>query len=60
MHDLKVLPSHEPYIYGVRYKGKYTPVVLTVTELKPFFEGFIKRFFDKYQIPPAKKKFKPC
>lgn len=59
IHDLKVPPQHDPYIFGVRYRGKYVPVELTVTELKPVFAGFIKRFFDKYQMPPAKKKFKP-
>lgn len=59
IHDLKVPPQREPLVYGVRYKGKYVPVELTTTEFKPAFEGFIKRFFDNYQIPPAKKKFKP-
>jgi hypothetical protein len=59
LHDLKVPPQEGNTVYGVRYKGKYVPVELTVTEVKPVFEGFIKRFFDNYQIPPAKKKFKP-
>jgi hypothetical protein len=58
IHDLKVPPLREPYVYGVRYKGKYVPVELTVNELKPVFVGFVKRFFDKYQMPPAKIKFR--
>jgi hypothetical protein len=59
IHDLKVPPPLDTNFYGLRYKGKYVPVELTTAELKPVFEGFIKRFFDKYQIPPAKRKFKP-
>jgi hypothetical protein len=58
IHDLKVPPQLEGRIYGLRYKGKYVPVELATTELKPVFEGFIKRFFDKYQLPPAKIKFR--
>lgn len=59
IHDLKVPPQLDSITYGLRYKGKYVPAELTTTELKPVFEGFIKRYFDKYQIPPAKRKFTP-
>jgi hypothetical protein len=56
IHDLKVPPLREPLVYGMRYKGKFVPVELAVTELKPVFEGFIKRFFDKYQVSSSKKR----
>jgi len=58
IHDLKMPPPLDTNFCGLRYKGKYVPVELTTNELKPVFEGFIKRFFDKHQIPPAKRKFK--
>jgi hypothetical protein len=58
IHDLKVPPPLDTDFYGVRYKGKYVPAKLTTAELKPVFEGLIKRFFDNYQNTPIKKKYR--
>ncbi len=58
IHDLQLPPLRETAIYGVRYKGRYVVAELTTTDFKPVFEGLVKKFFDKYQVAPAKKKFK--
>lgn len=57
-HDAQLPPLREPLLYGVLYRGKKVTVAVSVTELKPVFEQLIKRFFDKYQIMPTKKKQK--
>jgi hypothetical protein len=59
LHDLQLPPMKEITLYGLQHKGKYVNAQVSTTDFKPVFEGLIKKFFDNYQVAPAKKKFKP-
>jgi hypothetical protein len=58
IHDLQLPPFRETATYGLRYRGKYVTAELMTAEFKPVFEGFVKKFFDNYQVTPSKKKHK--
>lgn len=58
IHDIQLPPLRETALYGVRYKGKFAIAELTIAEFKLAFEGWVKRFFDNYQVRHSKKNTK--